>query len=248
MQLLLFVLFLLLALLVLLQELAVRIDFNAPLCAFFVHDGFVNGFALFRLLLDLDDLAGASFVFNCRLHRSGQIGHLNGLLIFFLCISRRPGAKRQDRGYCDYWNDVFHVFLYFLVLIERRINASGSCFSREEPHSLEGGFGIRFTLPIDKRSRRGGTKEILKFSSGFKVNPKNAAAIRIVLEHDSPAIALDCLFGDGEAEANAALWARSRFIDTKKSLENFLMIFARYSRTVVLHRDVDLACRPRRRD
>ena len=121
-------------------------------------------------------------------------------------------------------------------------------FSREEPQSLECGFGIRFTLPIDKQSRRGGTKEILKFSSGFKVNPKNAAAIRIVLEHDSPAIALDRLFGDGEAEASAALCARSRLIDTKKSLENFLVIFARYARTVVLHRDVDLACRPRRRD
>src|SRR4029077_16430147 len=58
-QLLLFVFFLLLALLVLLQELAVRIDFDAPLCPFFVHHGFVNGFALFRLLLDLDDLAAA---------------------------------------------------------------------------------------------------------------------------------------------------------------------------------------------
>jgi len=25
---------------------------------------------------------------------------------------RRPSAKRQDRGYRHYWNDVFHMFLF----------------------------------------------------------------------------------------------------------------------------------------
>src|SRR5437667_8262690 len=76
-------LFLFFALLVLLQELAVRINFDAPFLTLFVYDGFVNGLALFRLLLDLDDLVAASFVFNCRLHRAGQIGHFNGFLFLF---------------------------------------------------------------------------------------------------------------------------------------------------------------------
>src|SRR5437667_5273102 len=73
-------LFLFFALLVLLQELSFRIHFDAPLLAVFVYHGFVNGFALFCLLLDLDDLVTASFIFDCRLHHGWQVGPLNGLL------------------------------------------------------------------------------------------------------------------------------------------------------------------------
>src|SRR6266550_3505187 len=89
-------LFLFFALLILLQELAVRIDFDAPLLAFFVYDCFVNGFALFRLLLDLHDLVTASLVFDCRLHRSGQIGHLDGLLVFLLGGEDRRTSQTGD--------------------------------------------------------------------------------------------------------------------------------------------------------
>src|SRR5438552_5304001 len=56
-------LFLFFALLVLLQELPVCINFDAPLLAIFVYDSFVNGLTFFCLLLDLHDLVGASFVF-----------------------------------------------------------------------------------------------------------------------------------------------------------------------------------------
>src|SRR6266481_4337617 len=97
--------FLFFALFVLLQEFAVGIDFDAPLLAVFLYHGFENGFAFFRLLLDFLDLVAASFIFDCRLHRGGQIGHLDGLLVFLLGGKRRPSAKRQDRGYCHYWND-----------------------------------------------------------------------------------------------------------------------------------------------
>src|SRR5205809_3496866 len=59
--------FLFFALLVLLYELAIGINFDAPLLALFVYHGFVNGFALFCLLLDLHYLVTASLFFDCRL-------------------------------------------------------------------------------------------------------------------------------------------------------------------------------------
>src|SRR5206468_4261804 len=85
-------LLLLLTLLVLLQEFAIGINFDAPFLALFVYDGFVNSFALFRLLFDFLDLVGASFIFDCRLHRRGQIGHLDRLLVFLLGGKWRPSA------------------------------------------------------------------------------------------------------------------------------------------------------------
>jgi hypothetical protein len=55
--------FLFLALLVLFQEFPLLVDLDAPFLAAFIHNGFVDGFALFLLLLDPRDLAGASFIF-----------------------------------------------------------------------------------------------------------------------------------------------------------------------------------------
>jgi len=75
-------------------------------------------------------------------------------------------------------------------------------FSREEPHSLECGFRIRFTFQIDKRSRAIGTKEILKFSSGFEFDPKNAATIRIAFENNSTANTLDRLWASDYSFTN----------------------------------------------
>src|SRR5438132_13289432 len=91
-------LFLFFALFVLLQELAICINFDAPLLALFVYHGFVNGFALFRLLLDFHDLVTASLVLDCRLHRGGQIGHFDGLLFFFGGRQKNRTGQTADYG------------------------------------------------------------------------------------------------------------------------------------------------------
>src|SRR5438552_15863220 len=94
--------FLFFALLVFLYELAIGINFDAPLLALFVYHGFVNGFALFCLLLDLHDLVTASLIFDCRLRRLGQARHLNGLLFFFCGRQKNRTGQTADYGnwYC----------------------------------------------------------------------------------------------------------------------------------------------------
>src|SRR5204862_6976766 len=106
-------LFLFFALLVLLQELPVCINFDAPLLALFVYHGFVNGFTFLRLLLDLHDLVTASFIFDCRLHRRGQIGHLDSLLVFLLGGKDRRTSQTGDYGdryCCDYFLHLFRIY------------------------------------------------------------------------------------------------------------------------------------------
>src|SRR5260370_36986080 len=76
--------FLLLAFLVLLQELALFVHLNTPFLAVSIHDRFIDDFAVLHLFLDLLDRVGTSFIFDWRLHRGGQIGQLNGLFDFFL--------------------------------------------------------------------------------------------------------------------------------------------------------------------
>src|SRR5947199_3574861 len=75
--------FLFFALLVLLYELAVGIHFDAPLLALFVYHGFVNGFALFGLLLNLHDLVCRLLLVKKNLHSFVHSLLLNSLLFLF---------------------------------------------------------------------------------------------------------------------------------------------------------------------
>jgi hypothetical protein len=75
-----------------------------------------------------------------------------------------------------------------------------------------------------------------------KFDPKYAAAIQVALDNDSSAAPLDGSLGNGKTKADAAAsGARSRFVDTEKRLEDFLVILGRNSMTAIAYRNVDPA-------
>src|SRR5207302_1991004 len=105
---------------------AVRADFDACLFAALFNHGFV----VTAFFFPADDCSAFGVGFNSLLDCCRYVGSADAFFFFFFCRKRCPTAERQDRGDCYCWNDVFHLFSVFLLLVKRRLDASAFVFAR----------------------------------------------------------------------------------------------------------------------
>src|SRR5436190_11379086 len=109
---------------------------------------------------------------------------------------------------------------------------------------------------MDKSSAATASLEMLKFPSGSRCtainrefDPKDAAAIQLALDDNAAAIPFYRSLRNGEPKTDpAATRARSRFVDTKKRLEDFFVKFGRNAVAGVAYRNVDVTPAPRCRE